>query len=271
MDVDIPAAAVIHEEKENQIHIPDDSCLSLPFAPLKDDLDCVRKLSRGQHDEENPSFRLLFLFRVIYMECGRNRQLSIDTWLRLIEGVEGFDDLWLWEDGDEDWLRLNIKDPSFTAVEHNIYLQDWKQAGLALNSRLSRTSNRLVIRDAPYTRVAIIGWRLLVSGYMADANAERGLTPRHDSALDVRAWYQYVHQLFYLPDLNHVELRSTFFPSLRGDTHHCVTDVDLAMINDWATMMSKIHFRESLVGICKKMCGCDTCSYRYELSGSLSS
>ena len=249
MDVDDQLSAVVAPQP---LHFP------RSFALLQDDSNCIQTLSRGPPDD--PPFRLLFFFHILLGECNRNRKLAAETWLQVIEGGEGLEDLWLWEDGDEEWLKSNIKHPSFMIAQDNLLHRDWEQAGAALQRRISRAENRVVIHHSPRTRVFIIGWRLLVSRYMAEANKKRGLVPQKDSALDVRAWYEHVHQLFCFPDLNHYELRATFFPSFRGDRHQCA--IDLAMINDWATMMSKIHFQENLVAICKKMCGCDSCAHR---------
>ena len=229
-----------------------------PLVPRKDDLDCVEQLSMGPPTD--PPCRLLFLFHVIFEECDLNRKLAIEAWLKIIEGAEGREDLWSWEDGDEEWLRSNIRRPQPAYSRSRIYPEDWEQAGIALQTRLSRAYARIPIHDTPRSRIFTIGWRILASSYIMNTRTRRGLAPQRDTALDIRAWYSSIHLLFEFPDVNHIELRDTFFPALRGDTHQCTTD--MSMIKDWVSIMPKLLSREQLVVVCKTICRCDECAAR---------
>jgi len=243
-------------QKHAHLEISGTSQILSPALPLKDDLDCVEQLSMGSPTD--PPYRLLFLFHVLLQECSLNRKLAVEIWLQIIRGVEGREDLWLWEDGDEEWLRSNIRRPEPGYFRCCIYSEDWEQAGNALESRISRAQPRILLHDNPQSRIFIIGWRLIVSGYLVYARTKRGLVPHRDFALDVDSWYSSIHQLFEIPNVNHVELRATFLPAIRGDAHQCT--MDMSMIKDWVGMISKLHSPEQVVAISKTLCGCDKCA-----------
>ena len=113
--------------------------------------------------------------------CPKLREL----WLAMIEGSDPIDDMWLWVDGDEQWLRKKfcrmLVGCSFTGTDHK---GDWLDAHLALRRRIHRPRNNASqlaerIRNAtPEQRVAAICWLITCNSSRVKALAiELGHTP----------------------------------------------------------------------------------------------
>ena len=70
--------------------------------------------------------------------CPKLREL----WVEMIEGSNPTDDIWLWMDGDEQWLReefcRGVIECSFTEADHK---GDWLDAHSALRRRIDRRCN----------------------------------------------------------------------------------------------------------------------------------
>ncbi|KAF9220216.1 hypothetical protein BS17DRAFT_350566 [Gyrodon lividus] len=62
-----------------------------------------------------------------------------DLWLRMIEGDDSGDDVWLWADGDEDWIRKNASRMDWLQLKE----EQWTAARSALRRRLERTQRAL--------------------------------------------------------------------------------------------------------------------------------
>ena len=113
--------------------------------------------------------------------CPKLREL----WLEVIEGSDTTDDMWLWVDGDEQWLReksslWHLVQYSFGVATHK---GDWLDSQSALRRRIHRPSNNAGqlaerIRNAtPEQRVAAICWLTWNSGRVKALAIELGCTP----------------------------------------------------------------------------------------------
>ena len=112
--------------------------------------------------------------------CPKLREL----WLEMIEGSDPTDDIWLWMDGDEQWLKRqfhqNLGWWSFTGA---INKADWPDAHSALRRRIHRPRNNAGqlaerIRNAtPEQRVAAICWLICNSSRVKALAIGLGQTP----------------------------------------------------------------------------------------------
>ncbi|KIJ09515.1 hypothetical protein PAXINDRAFT_17388 [Paxillus involutus ATCC 200175] len=66
--------------------------------------------------------------------CPKAREL----WLQMIEGNDDVDEIWLWVDGDEEWIRQN-HDASVLWSYSKLEEEDWVAAQSALRRRIERT------------------------------------------------------------------------------------------------------------------------------------
>src|SRR6516164_8125921 len=116
--LDEPTFPLLSTSYESQPHIPalndfrDTESAShispqLPTFPLpllQDDKDFVeytlRNPSMTIDSKMVHSYRILFVWDMVFGMCEQHRELAIRTWVQLLEGVTG-DDIWLWADGDE--------------------------------------------------------------------------------------------------------------------------------------------------------------------------
>ena len=114
--------------------------------------------------------------------CPKLREL----WVEMIKGSDPTDhDVWLWMDGDEQWLRKKfpryLVRRSFTGADHK---GDWLDAHSALRRRIHRPRNNAGqlaerIRNAtPEQRVAAICWLTCNSSRVRALAIELGHTPR---------------------------------------------------------------------------------------------
>ena len=112
--------------------------------------------------------------------CPKLREL----WLEMIEGSDPTDDVWLWMDGDEQWLQKKccqaLVERFFTGADHK---GDWLDAHSALRRRIHRPRNNVSqlaerIRNAtPEQRVAAICWLTCNSSRVKALTIELGHTP----------------------------------------------------------------------------------------------
>ena len=112
--------------------------------------------------------------------CPKLREL----WLEMIEGSGPTNDMWLWMDGDEQWLREKfcgeLVGCSFTGADHK---DDWLDAHLALRRRIHRPRNNASqlaerIRNVtPEQRLAAICWLTCNSDCVKSLAIELGHTP----------------------------------------------------------------------------------------------
>ncbi|KAI6141217.1 hypothetical protein BKA82DRAFT_22726 [Pisolithus tinctorius] len=101
-------------------------------------------------------------------------------WLRLIEG-DVDDDVWLWADGDSEWLRSEEPD---WAPRGMLTEDDWVSAESALRRRVNQrrypllTDRNQRVRSAtPEQRLSVIAWLIASSKEVAELFTSHGHTP----------------------------------------------------------------------------------------------
>ncbi|KAI6029869.1 hypothetical protein PISMIDRAFT_680755 [Pisolithus microcarpus 441] len=115
------------------------------------------------------------LDEVEFWDCPRRREL----WLRIIEGDDDDDNLWLWVDDDEDWLtKQNTLHWGFLGPA------DWLGAQSALRRRVTQkrcppaTARNEKVRNAtPEQRIYVIAWLIASSKGVAELFTSHGCTP----------------------------------------------------------------------------------------------
>ncbi|KIK21958.1 hypothetical protein PISMIDRAFT_527033 [Pisolithus microcarpus 441] len=132
-------------------------------SALADDDHFIRKPEEELRRE--PDRRMRFVWRVIEKlldemgcdDCPRRREL----WLRIIEGDDDDDDLWLWVDGDEEWLTKQGILPDRAIPDST----DWLSAQSALRRRIAwkryppvTARNQKVRNAAIKQRACAIAW-----------------------------------------------------------------------------------------------------------------
>lgn len=189
----------------------------------QDDLRCVERLRRSDHG--HPHVRLGLLWHIVYTWCDQVRGISVETWLRIIEGSDEDRDVWLWEDGDELILsKLLFRKPEASDLEYHapVFLyavtlrksladltaDDWKQAMNALQCRLDRNLPSAPFVNGPTAvtrssfaeeRIQASIWLLLFSKPMREADLQRGvrrLLCTYDDRGLLNRWIQ-IHHLFH--------------------------------------------------------------------------
>ena len=158
---------------------------------LEDDLACVNLSADDFARQEDYRMAVIFdaIRRATRHACHRWRGRLCpklrELWLEMIEGSDTTDDMWLWMDGDEQWLREKfsrwqlVRD-SFTGADHE---GDWIDAQSALRGRISWPCNNASqlaerIRNAtPEQRVAAISWLICNSSRVKALAIELGRTP----------------------------------------------------------------------------------------------
>ena len=125
-----------------------------------------------------------------------------DLWLQMIEGNDDQDDVWLWADGDEEWIRKNVKWPDWLDLRE----EEWVSARAALNRRIARHASRpnsnsisssisqhqvksARLREAtPAQRVAAIYWLICTSKRKEEVDHQLGWSSRSNFRLDDLLW-----------------------------------------------------------------------------------
>ncbi|KAF9234058.1 hypothetical protein BU15DRAFT_66049 [Melanogaster broomeanus] len=177
---------------------------------LDDDLKFVQLDPNEEHREIS---RVAFVYSVLcdsvhgdfYDErkiCPELRKL----WLRMIEGDHSGDDIWLWVDGDEQWIQVQVKIGPLPM--HWMPARDLADAQSALRRRIERVqrtpnppvanlflqeqSRSARIRNAdPGQRLVAISWLIHTSQRKEDVDSSHGRTSQSNLALDdlIFSWY----------------------------------------------------------------------------------
>ena len=137
-------------------------------------------------------YRMTVIFDAIRIatrhECSQWRKCSCPKlrklWLEMIEGNDPTDDVWLWMDGDEQWLREKFdRWKAMYPLKVKGHKGDWIDAYSALRRRIHQPRNNAGqlaerIRNAtPKQRVAAICWLTCNSGRVKALAIELGCTP----------------------------------------------------------------------------------------------
>jgi len=157
---------------------------------LADDIACVEPSAddlalRGH-------FRIAVILKAI--DCGIRQYLWLhpkerELWMRMIEGNDLTDDVWLWMDGDEEWLREHGGHNFIKYRSPKIPKGNWVDAQSALRRRINQSRhckrhnagnpwNERIRNAIPKQRLAAIFWLTFNSNHVKDLAIELGHTPR---------------------------------------------------------------------------------------------
>ncbi|KAL4072426.1 hypothetical protein V8B97DRAFT_1844741, partial [Scleroderma yunnanense] len=122
--------------------------------------------------------------------CPKIREL----WIRMIEGDDPTEDIWLWVDGDEEWIRKQDLPNFFQQEVDVINKSDWTDAQSALRHRISQkghsrnkggnhtrqhtSRNERIRNTTPGQRLAAIVWLISNSKVVRDLTIELGRIPQ---------------------------------------------------------------------------------------------
>ncbi|KIJ13244.1 hypothetical protein PAXINDRAFT_170695, partial [Paxillus involutus ATCC 200175] len=152
---------------------------------LRDDLNFVA-LKPDEIDEKlvcRVSFVYWVLLHGWYWHttvCGPSCRAARDLWLRMLEGNDDGDEVWLWVDGDEEWFQQNGSTYRGRSFWPRLYEWDWADTQSALRRRIERlqltprrvpkqTANLTLedharLREAtPAQRLSAMCWLILTS------------------------------------------------------------------------------------------------------------
>jgi hypothetical protein len=251
---------------------------SLTCRPLQDDIRCAERLSRS--DQGHPHVRLGLLWHIVYMWCDKVHDIAAETWLKIIEGDDQDEGLWLWEDGDEVSLsNLLFRVQKASDLEYNapVFLyaatlresvadltaDDWNHAMLAIRRRLNRSSPSTPCVDAESAlarlhftaeRIRAFIWLLVLSKPMRDADRKRGvrrllLGDSADGLLD--RWIQ-IHLLF---DRFH-----SYLPEIMDDDNYCHEIKEwFNEQGEWMAYLSMFYDVQDIKVVCQEMIGSWQC------------
>jgi hypothetical protein len=235
-----------------------------PF--LQDDINCIERLS--QRDQGHPHFRLALLWRIIYHRCGFHRGLSLEFWLKTIEGSD-HDDVWLWQDGDEDWIAKNIRGVSGPAGRYpselsrdiqSLSAEHWKRAGEALQRRQGRSNNFCPIDNNVQLRIFTMIWLLLFCDHAREADLQRGVVSRNLIDL-VSEWLDL--RLLFDPTSSNTSWIRTCSTSVSED-HICLAPELSVLRTNWIDVMLRMYSPSEIEGVCLSMTRCQDCATRYD-------
>ncbi|KAL4079720.1 hypothetical protein J3A83DRAFT_1149563 [Scleroderma citrinum] len=128
--------------------------------------------------------------------CPKLREL----WIQMIEGDNSTDDVWLWVDGDEEYIRKG----QLSLFVRDISESDWVDAQSALRRRITpsrhssnktgnysywyKTRNKRIRNTTPKQRFATIVWITFNSNAVRDLTIQLGRTPKvvpYDFVVDI--------------------------------------------------------------------------------------
>ncbi|KIJ13221.1 hypothetical protein PAXINDRAFT_100814 [Paxillus involutus ATCC 200175] len=183
--------------------------------------------------------------------CPKAREL----WLQMIEGNDDVDEIWLWVDGDEEWIRQN-RDTSRWHFWPKLEKDDWVAAQSALRRRIERTQltpcpvpkktadltleDRARIREAtPAQRFAALYWLICTSRCKEEVDLQHGLSSRSNFALRdlIHPWFLAFGSLASFPE--QPEAWNDFLEKRKAMGCKCLRWISIfeAETRDWARMM----------------------------------
>ncbi|KAJ7113490.1 hypothetical protein C8R44DRAFT_741085 [Mycena epipterygia] len=109
------------------------------------------------------------------------------SWLAIIEGTDPHGDLWLWEDGDEEWAKALHGESAYPFPYPTEDLVDAFRV-LEVRTRKSRPpAQRVLAHLSPKARVAIISW-LIVAGPLRQSKLKSGHYQPLNFTMLLQAW-----------------------------------------------------------------------------------
>ena len=202
----------------------------------------------------------------------------------MIEGDDDQDDVWLWADGDEEWIRKNLKWPDSPELE--LREEEWAAAHAALNRRIARhasspISNPIVgsisqheakntrLREAtPAQRVAAIYWLICTSRRKEEVDEQLGWSSRSNFRLGESLWKWHGDVSYLLGSFPRFPGQPEAWQKFKEkrDAMECrciglplLTDP----IPDWFCMATWLGEESGLDMVCLDADACETCKFRW--------
>jgi len=107
---------------------------------LADDIACVKLSTDDLALQED--FRIVIILKAILEGTRQNwwfHPKARELWIRMIEGNDLTDDVWLWMDGDEEWLQEHLDSDFLKYRLPEIPKGDWVDAQSALHCRINQS------------------------------------------------------------------------------------------------------------------------------------
>ncbi|KAJ7113541.1 hypothetical protein C8R44DRAFT_855957 [Mycena epipterygia] len=169
--------------------------------------------------------------RQMYMEPTTHRA----SWLAIIEGTDPHGDLWLWEDGDEEWAKA-FHDAYYRDGAYRIPCptEDLVDALRALETRTRKSrpaAQRVLAHLSPQARVAVISW-FIVAGPLRQSRLKSENYGMLSFATLLGIWG---------------EMFRGINRGIRSD--HCTGCWVSRILSIWAEVMLQIHSIEDLTSI----------------------
>ena len=234
-------------EQSNQYDEPHEPTflVTTSISCLKDDENFL--LSDGMHSLS----RLKFIWLVVW-SCTQNVDITLQTWLELLEGNTG-DDVWLWVDGDEKEAEERCSMNWWSTPTDG----QWRRAVSALSDRYKRKGNqeesahlaerRQRVQEAdPAMRFLMIAWLIVTSKAVRAADASRGLNNREIWDLNalMGIWASVVCHIKPSAQAISDNVFQTFCNTLTATGHTCHRsngEWDWRCLQQWICMRSLLH------------------------------
>ncbi|KIJ13223.1 hypothetical protein PAXINDRAFT_13973 [Paxillus involutus ATCC 200175] len=203
----------------------------------------------------NHVYRVSFVYWVLQRSlewhgcesCPKAREL----WLQMIEGKDDVDEIWLWVDGDEEWIRQD-HDANVLWVCSELEKEDWVAAQSALRRRIEReqlsprpvpkNTAGLTLEDharlrkaTPAQRFAALYWLICTSRRKEELDLQHGLSSRSNFALHdvVGPWFSAFGSVASFPE--QPEAWNDFLEKRNAMGCDCFHSKEKT--RDWARMM----------------------------------
>jgi hypothetical protein len=189
----------------------------------RDDERFIRANEQGSRAAPVIDYRALFLWRILRLHYRSYPSRNINPlWLAFLNGE---DDVWLWADGDEDFLAARAEDwVTEDALRPDRQL--WNLAARALKTRQQTHYKNMYLQRRVETaenqpiRFAMIAWLVLTSNIVKAADAEQGLSDREQWNLRalIKEWYL-TAVLFPCP--SQLKIPEDFENAMKAACHSC--------------------------------------------------
>ncbi|KIJ13226.1 hypothetical protein PAXINDRAFT_100817 [Paxillus involutus ATCC 200175] len=253
-------------------------------AVLRDDLNFVAL--RPDETDSDHVCRVSFVLWVLlsgmsWHECGSLCPKVSDLWLQMIEGTDDVDEVWLWVDGDEEWIQQSGISGSYWSKFRVKLKEDWAAAQSALRRRMARSQvtachvpkktayltleDHARLQEATLAqRCAAIDWLIRTSRRKEDSDFQLGLSSRSKFGLGnlIDWWFQDTSNLRLIAQFpEQPEAYKEFVEKRKAMGCKCL-DQDWEKVSEWVRMMRWLRPEWNLDVACIYLYDCDACKIR---------
>ncbi|KAF8834729.1 hypothetical protein BDN67DRAFT_975802 [Paxillus ammoniavirescens] len=229
--------------------------------------------------------RVSFVYWVLHwcfvLDSSESLRPVRELWLQMIEGNDDGDDLWLWVDGDEEWIRQNIDTRRWVNYCPKLKEENWVAAQSALRCRIKRAQfsprpvpkktadltleDRARIQEAtPAQRCAALYWLICTSRRKEELDLLQGWASRSNFALcgKIHQWFRSFGSAASFPE--QPEAWNDFLEKRKAMGCDCFHDWT-EETRDWARMMKWLRPEWNLhtdIGRFSPYDSCNACKSR---------